>query len=38
VGVVVALHVILIRAKGVVPPIDAADTDAQLVGTKGEIR
>ena len=38
VGVVVALHVVLIRAKGVVPPIDAANTDAQLVGIEGEAR
>jgi ubiquinol-cytochrome c reductase cytochrome b subunit len=30
VGAVVALHVILVRLHGVVPPIDAAETDAQL--------
>ena len=30
VGAVVALHVILVRMHGVVPPIDAAETDAQL--------
>jgi ubiquinol-cytochrome c reductase cytochrome b subunit len=33
VGAVVALHVILVRMHGVVPPIDAAETDAQLSGT-----
>ncbi|MES2169302.1 MAG: cytochrome b N-terminal domain-containing protein [Actinomycetota bacterium] len=33
---IVALHVILVRMKGVVPPIDAADTDAQLVGASTE--
>lgn len=32
VAAIVALHVVLIRARGVVPPIDAAYTDAQLVG------
>ena len=30
VGAVVALHVVLVRAHGVVPPLDAAGTDAQL--------
>ena len=30
--VIVALHVVLVRAHGVVPPLDADDTDAQLVG------
>ncbi|NVM99807.1 cytochrome b N-terminal domain-containing protein [Arthrobacter sp. SDTb3-6] len=30
VGAVVALHVVLVRAHGVVPPLDAAETDAQL--------
>ncbi|ALE05631.1 cytochrome B6 [Arthrobacter sp. ERGS1:01] len=30
VGAVVALHVLLVRAHGVVPPLDAAATDAQL--------
>jgi len=30
VGAVVALHVILVRMHGVVPPIDAAESDAQL--------
>lgn len=30
VGVVVVLHVLLVRAHGVVPPLDAAETDAQL--------
>jgi ubiquinol-cytochrome c reductase cytochrome b subunit len=30
--VIVALHVILVRAHGVVPPLDADDSDAQLVG------
>ena len=30
VGAVVALHVVLVRAHGVVPPLDAAATDAQL--------
>ncbi|MEC5148899.1 cytochrome b N-terminal domain-containing protein [Cryobacterium sp. GrIS_2_6] len=32
VGAVVALHVILVRMHGVVPPIDAAESDAQLSG------
>jgi ubiquinol-cytochrome c reductase cytochrome b subunit len=31
VGAIVALHVILVRMHGVVPPLDAADTDAQLL-------
>jgi ubiquinol-cytochrome c reductase cytochrome b subunit len=30
--VIVALHVVLVRAHGVVPPLDADETDAQLVG------
>lgn len=30
VGAVVALHVVMVRAHGVVPPLDAAETDAQL--------
>ncbi|MBW4095368.1 MAG: cytochrome B6 [Acidobacteria bacterium] len=30
VGAVVALHVVMVRVHGVVPPIDAAETDAQL--------
>lgn len=30
VGAIVALHVILVRIHGVVPPLDAAETDAQL--------
>lgn len=29
-GAVEALHVLLVRAHGVVPPLEAADTDAQL--------
>jgi len=29
--VIVALHVVLVRAHGVVPPLDADDSDAQLV-------
>ncbi|WP_308468544.1 cytochrome b N-terminal domain-containing protein [Rathayibacter soli] len=29
--VIVAMHVILVRARGVVPPLDAAVTDAQLI-------
>ena len=33
VGAIVALHVILVRMKGVVPPIDAAATDSQLAAT-----
>jgi ubiquinol-cytochrome c reductase cytochrome b subunit len=33
VGAVVVLHVLLVRAHGVVPPLDAAETDAQLRGT-----
>lgn len=32
VGAVVGLHVMLVRMHGVVPPIDAADTDAQVTG------
>lgn len=31
VGAIVAFHVILVRVRGVVPPIDAAETDAQLI-------
>jgi ubiquinol-cytochrome c reductase cytochrome b subunit len=31
VGAIVAMHVVLVRMHGVVPPIDAADTDAQLL-------
>jgi len=34
VGAIVALHVILVRMHGVVSPIDAAETDAQLANTK----
>jgi ubiquinol-cytochrome c reductase cytochrome b subunit len=30
IGAIVALHVILVRMKGVVPPLDAAETDSQL--------
>lgn len=30
VGAIVALHVVLVRMHGVVPPLDAAETDAQL--------
>ena len=30
VGAIVALHVVLVRMRGVVPPIDAAPTDSQL--------
>jgi len=30
VGAIVVLHVLLVRAHGVVPPLDAAQTDAQL--------
>lgn len=30
VGAIVILHVVLVRMKGVVPPIDASETDAQL--------
>lgn len=30
VGAVVALHVVLVRMRGVVPPLDAAESDAQL--------
>lgn len=30
VGAVVVLHVLLVRAHGVVPPLDAAETDAQV--------
>jgi len=29
--VIVAMHVVLVRVHGVVPPLDAAETDAQLV-------
>ena len=39
VGAIVALHVILVRMRGVVPPIDAAATDSQLsvpAGTTSE--
>jgi ubiquinol-cytochrome c reductase cytochrome b subunit len=32
VAVIVALHVVLVRMKGVVPPLDAAETDSQLAG------
>ena len=35
VGAVVALHVVLVRMHGVVPPIEAAETDAQLAGATG---
>jgi quinol-cytochrome oxidoreductase complex cytochrome b subunit len=31
VGAIVALHVVLVRVHGVVPPIDASDDDAQLL-------
>jgi len=34
VGAIVAFHVILVRMHGVVPPIDAAETDAQLAHAK----
>ena len=34
VAAIVALHVLLVRMKGVVPPIEAAETDAQLAGTE----
>jgi hypothetical protein len=37
VGAVVALHVVLVRMHGVVPPIDAAETDAQLSGAHGTV-
>jgi quinol-cytochrome oxidoreductase complex cytochrome b subunit len=30
VGAVVVLHVLLVRMKGVVPPLDAAESDSQL--------
>ncbi len=30
VGAIVVLHVLLVRARGVVPPIDAAESDSQL--------
>jgi hypothetical protein len=33
VGAIVVLHVLLVRVHGVVPPIDAAESDAQLGGT-----
>lgn len=36
VGAVVALHVLLVRVHGVVPPLDAAATDAQLRGSGGQ--
>jgi quinol-cytochrome oxidoreductase complex cytochrome b subunit len=36
VAAIVALHVILVRMKGVVPPIDATETDAQLAGSTGK--
>ena len=32
VGVIVVFHVLLVRMKGVVPPLDAAETDSQLQG------
>ncbi|CAN5397275.1 hypothetical protein BH10ACT4_BH10ACT4_11440 [soil metagenome] len=32
VAAIVALHVLLVRVHGVVPPLDAADSDAQLTG------
>jgi len=32
VAVIVALHVLLVRMHGVVPPLEAAETDAQLRG------
>ncbi len=31
VGAIVALHVVLVRMKGVVPPLDASESDAQLI-------
>ena len=31
--IIVALHVLLVRVHGVVPPLDAAETDAQLLPT-----
>jgi hypothetical protein len=37
VGAVVALHVLLVRVHGVVPPIDAADSDAQLTGATSPV-
>ncbi|MBG6058451.1 ubiquinol-cytochrome c reductase cytochrome b subunit [Cryobacterium sp. MP_M5] len=37
VGAVVALHVVLVRMHGVVPPLEAAETDAQLQrGAQGD--
>ena len=33
VGAIVALHVLLVRVHGVVPPIEAAESDAQLGGS-----
>jgi ubiquinol-cytochrome c reductase cytochrome b subunit len=42
VGAVVVLHVLLVRVHGVVPPLEAAETDAQLgtdarVGTDAQL-
>ncbi|MGN6445745.1 cytochrome b N-terminal domain-containing protein [Amnibacterium sp.] len=36
VGAIVVLHVLLVRVHGVVPPIDAAEADAQLTGRAPE--
>lgn len=36
VGAIVAFHVILVRLHGVVPPLDAAESDAQLAQTERE--
>jgi ubiquinol-cytochrome c reductase cytochrome b subunit len=36
VGAVVVLHVLLVRVHGVVPPLEAAETDAQL-GTGAQL-
>ena len=37
VAAIVALHVILVRAHGVVPPLEAAESDAQLQPTASEL-
>jgi len=36
VAVIVALHVLLVRMHGVVPPIDASETDDQVVRAGNE--
>jgi ubiquinol-cytochrome c reductase cytochrome b subunit len=36
VGAVVALHVLLVRVHGVVPPIDVSETDDQLIASASE--